>query len=115
VRILTAFAAPRWQLKRKTLGGIWTEGDLVYEKQLMAMHSNDIVCWRDLTQLYRDEQRIRMPSRAGVISGNAYLSCPLLSNAIVCWRGLVNDIVCAEASEPDRVPADLRQRDLVLP
>jgi hypothetical protein len=97
------------------LGGIWTEHDLVHEKQLMVMLSNDIVCWRDPRQLRRDEKRIRMSSCAGVISGNAIWSCPMHSNVIVCWCGLVSDIACGQAFERHRVPGDLRQRDRVLP
>jgi hypothetical protein len=32
------------------LGGIWTERDLDHEMQLMVMHSNANLCWRDLSQ-----------------------------------------------------------------
>jgi len=37
--------------------------------RLMVMLSNVIMCWRDLTQACRNEQCIRMASRAGVVSG----------------------------------------------
>jgi hypothetical protein len=83
--------------------------------QLMVMQSNAIVCGRDLRQPYRDEKRIRLPSCAGVVSGNLTWSCSMRSNALVCWRGLVKRIACRQAFERHRVPLDLRQRDLVLP
>jgi hypothetical protein len=72
---------------------------------LMVMHSNVTVCWRDLFQPCRDEQRIRMPSCAGVISLNVITSCPMPPNAVVCWRGLVGGIICGQAFEGDRVLA----------
>jgi len=37
------------------------------------------------------------------------------SNVIVCWRGLVGDIVCRQAGDCHRVPGDLRQGDLSMP
>jgi hypothetical protein len=89
----------------KPFGGIWTERDLAHEMRLMVMHSNFIVCWRDLFQRCRDEQCIRMPSRAGVITGNLSSSCPMPSNVVVCWRGLLKGIICGQAFERDRVLA----------
>jgi hypothetical protein len=55
-----------------------------------------------------------MLSCAGVEEGNVTLSCSMYSNAILCWRGLVGDIACGQATERDRVPGDHRQPDLVL-
>jgi hypothetical protein len=63
--------------------------------ELMVMHSNVMVCWRDLKQPCRDEQRIQTPICAGVYSGNVVWSCPMHSNANVCWRGLLKLIACA--------------------
>jgi hypothetical protein len=57
-------------LKRNTLGGIWTERELVHEMQLMVVLSNVIVCWRDLRHICRDQQCIQTASCAGVASGN---------------------------------------------
>jgi len=71
----------------KPLGGIWTERHRDHEMQLMVMHPKAFLCWRDLRQRDRDEQRIRMPSRASVISGNLILSGPMHSKALLCWRG----------------------------
>jgi len=81
----------------------------------MVMQSNVIVCWRDLRQRCRDERRIRMASCADVISGNLIASCPMHSNAKVCWCGSLRRIVCGQASERQRVPGDLRQADPVVP
>jgi hypothetical protein len=103
------------QLTRNTLGGISTERGLVHEMRLMVMHSNVIVCWRVLRQPYRDEQRIRAPSCAEVISGDAILSCPMHSNANACWRGSSQTYRVPQAFERQRVPDDRRQRDRVLP
>jgi len=83
--------------------------------RLTVMHSNAIVCWRDLKPPCRDEQRIQTPIYAGEICGKVIWSCPMHSNAIVCWRGLVGPIACGQASERLGVPSDLRQADLVLP
>jgi len=96
------------RLMGNPLGGISTERGLVHEMQLMVMHSNAFLCWRDLNQACRDEQRIRTPSRAGVISGKLIWSCPMPSNAKVCWRDLVTGIACGQASERDRVRSHLR-------
>jgi hypothetical protein len=79
---------------RKTLGGIWTERHLTHEMQLMVMHSKVIVCWRDLSQACRDEQCIRMASRAGMVAGKLIWSCPMQSKAKQCWCGLVKRITC---------------------
>jgi hypothetical protein len=103
------------RLNGKPLGGIQTERGLVHEMQLMVMHSNALLCWPDLRQGRRNEQCIRMPSRAEVVSGKLISSCPMRSNALVCWRGLINDIACGQASERLSVPNDLRQADRVLP
>jgi hypothetical protein len=83
--------------------------------RVMVMHSNVMVCWRDLRQICRDEQCIRMASCAGVVSGNLISSGSRHSNAKVCWPGLVNDIACGQAIGRLRVPGDLRQGDRVLP
>jgi hypothetical protein len=81
--------------------------------QLMVMHSKVIVCWRDLSQACRDEQCIRTASCAGVVSGKLISSGSRQSNAKVCWPGLVNDIACGQAFARLRVPAALRQADLL--
>jgi len=65
----------------------------------MVMHSKPIVCWRDPRQLYRHEKRIRLSSRAEVISGNDIWSCLMHSNATVCWRGSLKGIVCGQHSK----------------
>jgi hypothetical protein len=83
--------------------------------RLMVVHSNVMVCWRDLSQACRDEQRIRMRSCADLVSGNLIWSCPMHSNAKVCWRGLVKRIACEQASERQGVPGDLRQADCCMP
>jgi hypothetical protein len=85
------------QLMRKTLGGIQSERGLVHEMQLMVMHSNVIACWRNLRQACRNQQRIRPRSYAGVIAGKVICSCPMLSNANVCWPGLLKPIACGQA------------------
>ena len=72
------------RLNGKPLGGLQLEGGLVHEMQLMVMHSNVIVCWSDLRQPYHDQQRIRTPSCAGVVSGKLISSCPERSNVLVC-------------------------------
>ncbi len=55
---------------RKPLGGLQLERGLVHEVQLMMMHSNAIACWPNLRQAYRDGQRIRTRSCAGVAGSN---------------------------------------------
>jgi hypothetical protein len=97
------------------LGGIWTEGDLVHEMQLMVMHSNVIVCGGGLRQLCRNQKRIRTPICAGAISGKLISSCPMPSNVVVCWRGLLSAIACGQAFEWHHVPSDRRQRDCHMP
>jgi len=82
------------QLKRCPLGGIWTERGLVHEMQLMVMHAKVIVCWPDLSQACRDEQCIRMASRAGMVPGQLIWSCPMQSKAKLCRCGLVKRITC---------------------
>ena len=110
---MTVFAAPRRQLKRNTLGGIWTERHLTHEMQLMVMLSNAIVCWRVLTQAPRDEQCIRMPWCADLVSGKLICSCPMQSNAKLCWRGLLKRNLCGQAFRRLGVPAALRHADLL--
>jgi hypothetical protein len=81
--------------------------------QLMVMLSNGIVCWRDLTQARRDEQCIRMPWCADLVSGKVISSCPMQSNAKVCWRGWLKRNLCGQAFRRLGVPAALRQADLL--
>ena len=82
------------RLMRKTLGGIQLERGLGHEVQLMVMHSNAIVCARDPRQPYCDERCIRMPSCAEVLPGKLICSCPMHSNVLLCWPGLLKRIAC---------------------
>ena len=81
----------------------------------MVMQSNAIVCGRDLSQAYRDERCYRTRSCAELLPGKLISSCPMHSNAVVCWRGSLKRIACRQALERLHVPGDLRQRDCCMP